>query len=264
MAKEVIFMSDAVHYNSGTNLRSRELSFFFGWVVQGNRCVLFVNVCKWSRLPRPETDDDPVPVKGGTLRHVVKKGKRTPSLLFDLAFNPYVTDECGAEPLLHEMLVSLTMQFIADTTGIEVDPSKSEKLTRSHKGPLKDIYHSLDESFNHLLPEECRLDVRDTILDALHCRNSQKDSSRGTVLPPLRLPGDLQSIPKQPLIQELPEMVGKSRREAPHKRVQFPEHTMDVSDGIVTVCVNLPGVNSVADVDLEISEVGRVHHELFH
>ena len=215
-------------------------------------------------MPRPETDDDPVPVKGGTLRHVVKRGKRTPSLLFDLAFNPHVTDECGADPHLHEMLVSLAMQFIADTTGIEVDQSKCEKLTRSHTGPVRDIHHSLDQSLSHLLPAECKLDVGESILHILHHRNSQKDRSREAVLPPLRMPGNLHANSKKPLIQELPDTLQTSEREARQKRLRFPEHTIEVSDDTVVVCVNLPGVVSVADVDLEISKVCNIRiHSVF-
>lgn len=224
-------------------------------MVQGNSQKLFVNVCKWSKLPRPKTDVDPIPVKGGVLRHLVKKGKRVPPLLFDLAFNPYVTDQCGGtDPVLYEMLVSLTIQFIADATGVEVDPSKCERLSHLHKGPLKDIHNSLDENFNHLLPPESRLDVGQSILDALQRLNSQKDT-RNCVLPPLKLPGDVQGNPEKPLIQELPDRLGKAGGKELHTDVCSPTHLIDVCEREVKVSVNLPGVSSVAEVDLEISKV---------
>ena len=125
-------------------------------------------MCKWTRVPRPKTDDDPVPVKGGTLRHLTEGDKKTPDLLIDIAFNPSVLDECTKETTLEFMLVSLALDFVEDYAELSVDRKTCTKLKRPlFKGLEEDIRCSLDEQWRGSLSEKSRLDIGDSLLKQL-------------------------------------------------------------------------------------------------
>lgn len=63
--------------------------------------MLYVNVCKWTRIPLPaEGPLSSVPVKGGILRYVVEDDKRRQNdLLIDIAFNPAFIQVIQRSPL---------------------------------------------------------------------------------------------------------------------------------------------------------------------
>ncbi|XP_011409326.1 PREDICTED: PIH1 domain-containing protein 2-like, partial [Amphimedon queenslandica] len=98
---------------------------------KGKECTLYINVCSWNRVPYPPTDNDPIPVKGGTLRHHLNdKRKRTQNseLLYELAFNPRVTKECSKDLLMFEMLKNLSLDFTEDTLSVHTN---REAVTKS-------------------------------------------------------------------------------------------------------------------------------------
>ena len=93
---------------------------------QDRKSILFINVCKWIRVPKPKTDNDPIPVKGGVLRHVIDTHTRKKSrdLVVDVAFNPYVLDECLQDCVMESMLVSLCQNFVEDVTQLKIQDRK--------------------------------------------------------------------------------------------------------------------------------------------
>ncbi len=90
--------------------------------IQYNCSKLYLNVCSWDTVPRPKTDTDPVPVKGGVLRHNVDKvtKKKTTGLVYDVAFNPSILDEVESSQELQDMLHQLCFQYLEDIVKVTV------------------------------------------------------------------------------------------------------------------------------------------------
>ena len=133
---------------------------------------------------------------------MVKDGKKTSDLLYDVAFSPQLLEECQQEVPLQDMLNSLIIRFIEDMIKLKINQESLKKMKSDFKGPRADIPNSLDERFNHFLPMESRLDIGDTILEELS-RMGLSEHSKESELPPLRLFPESQD--KRKLIEELPE-----------------------------------------------------------
>ena len=210
-------------------------------------------MCKWSQVPQPKSDTDPIPVKGGTLRHLVKNNSRTPQLVFEIAFSPFIVDECCKQAELKQSLIDLSLNFVSDFAKVQIDKNSCKKLKTAFKGTREDLGYSLDDRLKHLLHKESKLDIGDSILDELRQRDlpsAERDNSdwNGDTLPSLRLPSD--AIPAgRKLIEELPS--GSEGR----KQLRRPEYSMERENGRVSLTVCLPGVMSVREVELDVSEV---------
>ena len=220
---------------------------------------LFINVCKWAHVPRPKKDSDPIPVKGGTLRHLVKDHQKTGHLLFDIAFNPYVVQECCKDKELECMLLNLSLDFVSDFAKVEIDRPSCKKLKAPFKGPQEELQYSLNDHSRHLLAKESQLDIGDSILEELHritCGNNEEvEAKNSSTLPLLKLPCHKGIVPGRKLIEELPA----SSKDGMEGQVKRPDHSVEVvtEEGIerVRVTVNLPGVTSVREVELDVSQV---------
>ena len=90
-------------------------------------------MCGWKKVPRPKSTDDPVPVKGGILRHKLDKvtNKKINELIYDVAFNPEVLAEVSSSDELEKMLTQLCFTYIEDVVGITVKDKKSYTKVRS-------------------------------------------------------------------------------------------------------------------------------------
>lgn len=221
---------------------------------------LFVNVCKWTAVPRPKSDSDPVPAKGGKLRHIVRDGTRKSQLLFEVGFNPYVIKECTQNSVLEQMLVSLTLDFTAEFTGLAIDKQTVKKLAVPFKGPKQELHWSLDDSYNHLLPKEGRLDIGESLLKEIRRlksnqteENGKQTSSSIESLASLKLTSSPTNENARKLIEEIPS--GK-------QCLTKPKHSVGTitKEGrkAVQVTVSLDGLSSVKDVEVDMSEVRLV------
>lgn len=215
-----------------------------------------MNICKWSKLPAPKGDTDPIPVKGGVLRHMVdKSGKQLSDLIYDVAFNPTVINECSSVSVLREMLHSLILDFVTDMLKVQVDHATLRQVSEcTYKGLEKDIGNSLDER-RHLISKESQLDMRESILDEL-AKVALSSESKDDTLPPLRVNPQRDNTKK--LIEELPdrneeEKKRNRRKKKPVKKA--PLYTITSTDKYLEVTVDLPGVNKASDVDIDTSEV---------
>ncbi len=135
-------------------------------------------------------DNDPVPVKGGALRHfTTTEHKKTKNLIFDVAFHPYVLDECAKEKSLEDMLISLSLDFVEDTTGLRVKRESCVKLKEAMMGVPMDIQCSLDEEWRGSLSKESRLDVGESLLSKLKEARIGERRQEGLFNVVPRLPG---------------------------------------------------------------------------
>ena len=144
----------------------------------GSQKHIFINVCKWDRVPKPKTDSDPVAVKGGVLRHPTEAGKKMATdLLIDIAFHTSVVEECERDPDLQAMLRDLILDFVADFASVELDRSSCTRLDVPHRGSKEDLWYSLDEQWREMLSEETRMDVRHTVLS--HLKQAKVGGEKG-------------------------------------------------------------------------------------
>ena len=214
-------------------------------------------MCKWVQIPGPTSDTDPIPVKGGVLRHLVKNGHKTEHLLIDIAFNSYVIEECCKRSELEQLLIGLSLDFVSDFTKLSVDKQSYKKLKVAFKGAKEDMGHSLDERLNHLLPKESHMDIGESILDELHRMSVSEDKkSEGEKLPPLKLfPSHKRVPPGHKLIEELPS----THSGCESGRVKQPEYCVETvreeEKEMVKIIVQLPGVSGVKEVLVDVSEV---------
>ena len=133
-----------------------------------------MNVCTWTRIPRPRLGKEPIPVKGGVLRHLVEDGtRRQNELLFDIAFHPHVVEECTKSTDLRPMLISLSLDFTDEYLSVVTDGTY-QVLPQKFKGPRSDVVNSLDDTNAELLSRQSRLDLGESILGSLKRRKGKK------------------------------------------------------------------------------------------
>ena len=203
-------------------------------------------------MPYPPTDNDPIPVKGGTLRHHLNdKRKRTQDsdLLYELAFNPHVTEECSKEFLMFEMLKNLSLDFTEDTLSVHTN---RESVTKSSEpvGSLEDLQSSLDASMSHLLPKES--EIGDSLFEKLsQLHVSASGENKQGFLPELKLKQENNDVKKKPLIEEITSSVSKEIT------VKRPHYILENSNGLLRIDIQLNGVQSATDIDLEVSSVSE-------
>ncbi|XP_059813940.1 PIH1 domain-containing protein 2 isoform X2 [Hypanus sabinus] len=186
--------------------------------------LLYVNLCGWARLPAPKSDSEPVPLAGGTLE--TADGTDSSSVT-DVAYSPEVLRKASEDPVERDQLVRLAMKYVEEQHRLH--------LTGSYR----------------LLPGKLHGSV-----ERLRRRLTGRwGPEREAEAPPIRLPGDA-GLPSKPgLIQEI-----SSTEFEPGDGVRTPAYDMstvkDENGGArsLQLKVQLPGVSSVEECDLSVSE----------
>ena len=204
-------------------------------------------------MPYPPTDKDPIPVKGGTLRHRLNdKRQRSQNcdLVYELGFNQRVTEECQKDLLMFEMLKNLSLDFTQDTLGIHIDRETVTKYNESIR-PSEELQSSLDESMSHLLPKGS--EIEDSLFKKIsQLKVSTADKNKGD-LPQLKLKQESNDeVKKKPLIEEITSSVSEETA------VKRPHYTMETSNGLLRIDIQLNGVKSANEIDLEVSNVSKL------
>ena len=161
-----------------------------------------------------------------------------------------MTEECQKDLLMFEMLKNLSLDFTQDTLGIHIDRETVTKYNESI-GPSEDLQSSLDESMSHLLPKGS--EIEDSLfkkISQLHV--STADKNKGD-LPEFKLKQENNDeVKKKPLIEEITSSVSEETA------VKRPHYTMETSNGLLRIDIQLNGVKSANDIDLEVSNVSRL------
>lgn len=191
----------------------------------------------------------------------MKNDSKTSQLVFEIAFSPHVVEECCKQSDLELSLIDLSLNFVSDFAKLEIDKDSCKKLKTAFKGARDDLGHSLDDRLKHLLHKESRLDIGDSILEELRRRDlagaeNEKSTWNGDTLPSLKLPST--AIPGRKLIEELPSDGCRNNGGTLLKR---PEYSIVLEREKTMVIVKLPGVTSVQEVELDVSEVQTLNHK---
>lgn len=229
-------------------------------------------MCSWQQIPKPKSDQDPIPVRGGSLRNrtvqtnVQSSTSSKQGQIFDLAFNPDVLKECLEDAETECMLVELSLDYIEEQVGLRLNRNSCVKLKEKCIGTRRELHGSLNEQCKHLLvrtdePSAVRLpsaasrkhcekpnsctgteSVTDALYNVTLADEGVGSHERGGASAP---PVSTASKPSG-LIQQ----VGGEGEVVPKYRVWT-----EVDGSRVCVEVELPGVNKVAEVDLDLIEV---------
>ena len=200
--------------------------------------------------------------------------------MVSVSFNPKVLEEFGKDSKLWEernLLINLAIDYIQDQHKVKV--SRSYTLlpnSVTHKGPVKQLKESygkkvksadeqLEKDLNELektfgpITEGSKESMLKK-LSTMALGDEDGDSQSQTLLrnePKIKLPGDHIDQSKQGLVQELSN--GKDLSQVivlsePEYSVDI-ESTNDENAKKITFKIKLPGLTSVSQCDLDISEV---------
>ncbi|NP_001008629.1 PIH1 domain-containing protein 2 [Danio rerio] len=218
-------------------------------VLGANEGILYINICGWKRVPAPASDKEPVPVCGGRMEKLTEE-KEEYSVV-DAAFNPEVLQTTEKDKEEKENLCLLALNFIQQQHNLTL--SQHYKLTNDKiKGSIRDTKQRLmstktckstlngsqSEPAPSLLQQICSL------------QNTESDEDSSIEL----------SIEQErkPARSGLIEVISSTELDQPQP--QLPKHQLTIcpdgngSSRILQLCVELPGVRSVSQCQLRISE----------
>jgi len=235
---------------------------------------IYINVMDWPRIPAPKSDEDPIPTLGGSLFTVSDEGGCSVTVV-PVAFNPKVLQDYGIDSSLMEeqrLLINLAIDYVEDQNKVKLarDFVVLPKSTLC-KGPadmsrnvlLKKV-SGQDTAFDNELAElektfgPLAAGCKESLLKELSSARSQGGAGDNTDLheamsatcqPELRLPGET-AKPGKKLIEEV---------NSTEARLIQPNFTMDVVSTddlskLLVIRINLPGITTVAECLLEISD----------
>ncbi|KAJ7304942.1 hypothetical protein JRQ81_010634 [Phrynocephalus forsythii] len=102
--------------------------------------TLFVNICKWNKVPAPSSLLDPVPFSAGKMQEVSHKSEL--HSILDIAFHPSVLERRNDELANKDQLIRLALRYIREHHGITLSHSYSIEPF-ALKGSLERMRQSL-------------------------------------------------------------------------------------------------------------------------
>uniref|UniRef100_A0A0B7A7Y4 PIH1 domain-containing protein 2 n=1 Tax=Arion vulgaris TaxID=1028688 RepID=A0A0B7A7Y4_9EUPU len=231
---------------------------------------LFINFCSWKHVPEPKSSEDPVPVVGTPISQ--EKDDTGSFSLVSVAFNPRVLEKYGRHAKNHvdgDTLVQLALDYIEHEQKVKVTrtyvvlpidtPHKGDinlvrlyfsKLSNKNGQGFEKQMGDLENTFGPLTSHE-----KDSLLSQLS--RITEDSSNGTsgfqtdnshgVLPEIKLTGISNTPSKKGLIEEIND-----------NKIQTPKYSLETCESEMrrqlVLKVDLPGVKSVSECQLDISE----------
>lgn len=202
--------------------------------------ILYINVCQWSQVPKPKTDNDAIPVKGGMLR------KLDPTTqVYDIAFNPAILEEC-AQQEVNEQLLQLILDYTIDMTKLKLKRNTCKKLNKKFVGSLQDIISSIDERHRTSVHNSnVKNDQPQSLLGQLANINRETEQEPNIVLP---TDSNKTTTSNKKLIEEMPACNKRALR-----------YRIDSGSDKLIVTIEVDGdIESIAEAELDISEVKQV------
>jgi len=233
--------------------------------------ALFINIMNWPRIPAPKSDEDPIPTVGGSLFTISDEHGSSVTVV-PVAFNPKVLQDYGIDSSLMEerrLLVNLAIDYVEDQNKVSLsrDFIVLPKST-SCKGPIamsKDVLLKKVSGQEKKLSELSELEktigplaavCKDALLkDFSHVTSHYSAGDDSDVQnisvncqPELKLPGETVKAGVK-LVEEV---------DSTETHLVRPDCTVDVVNDqpgkLLVIRIHLPGVSSVNECSLEISD----------
>ncbi|TRY90618.1 hypothetical protein DNTS_003686 [Danionella cerebrum] len=217
---------------------------------------MYINICGWKRVPAPKSDGDPIPVFGGRME-TVNLEKEQYSVV-EVLFNPGVLQKTEKNKLEKKKLNLLALNFIGEQHNLTL--SQHYKLIKEKlKGTVQDMKQrvTMTKTSKSSELELQKMDILYTVfvdtpllqqISSLRLAESKEDSS-------IKLSIE-QEAPVRPALIEV-----ISSTESEKSQPQQPKHQLSVctnvgsgSTKILQLVVELPGVRSVSQCQLSISQ----------
>ncbi|BFZ13856.1 hypothetical protein BsWGS_16895 [Bradybaena similaris] len=228
---------------------------------------LFVNFFSWTRIPEPKSSEDPVPVTGTPISPV-EDGKGTFSVAC-VAFNPSVLEKFGrnATNMVDcDTLIHLALDYVEKEQKVKVTrtytilpidtPHKGDihylqqcflKLSKKGEQGFDKHVNELENTFGPLTSQEKGSLLSQLSRLTIDCSERSSEHSPQGDIPEIKLTQNSSSTTKKVLI----EVLGDGK-------VVTPKHSLETSNSEAgtdfVLKVDLPGVKSVSECQLDISE----------
>ncbi|XP_065426497.1 PIH1 domain-containing protein 2 isoform X1 [Chrysemys picta bellii] len=211
-------------------------------ILDPNEKSLFINLCRWKRVPAPKSPTDPIPLRAGSLEEVSDKAEIYS--IIDIAYNPTVLqrEENQAEM---DHLIRLTFKYIAEHYNLSLSHSY-HIATFTLKGSLKRMKQSLGGGplpaplFNKNVRNELTLDQMKHNLREEDHNNATLLLNKDVTQSKVHLIEEIASmeLPEEPITPAYELTIAKDSNGKPLK---------------IELKVELPKVSSVSECELSIS-----------
>lgn len=228
---------------------------------------MYINICGWTRIPKPESDTHPIPIKSGLVQKF--QSKKQQFCYVDVAVNDNVIKSSIEDKNFKEQVILLSMNYINDTTEWKLLPDIYEILQDKYYGDVTKILESLDRSKSHDKTTNTQSKVKssskdesDSLRDQLFSISANKDDRDMST--PTSFPGlshllnntdNENKIESKKLIEEISSTIEQDASQNMYVKPQYRIQLNDDSPQILVVTINLPEVKSVQECELDISQV---------
>ncbi|XP_062873143.1 PIH1 domain-containing protein 2 [Trichomycterus rosablanca] len=209
--------------------------------------ILYVNICGWKRVPTPTSPNKPVPVCGGRLEMVAEQKENYH--VVEVAFNPDVLQRAEKDRHEMEQIYHLVHNFVQQQHKLSLSQHFTVIKTKL-KGSIQDVKRRLmspglnkpsnlnqqSEPASSLLQQICSLRMEETTED-----------------PNIQLNVGQEQPTARPALIEVLSSTETVQPQQPKHRLTVNSHSND-SARRLKLHVQLPGVNSVSQCQLSISQ----------
>ncbi|ELU10021.1 hypothetical protein CAPTEDRAFT_21160 [Capitella teleta] len=226
----------------------------------------FLNVFSWQKMKAPANEQEAIPVFGGPV--YLGKDDKGDYQVISVAFNPSVLKDYGLDCRSEEerqMLIHLALDFVCDVHKFKLSRDysilcKDEKckgsLKKAQESILKKVNGSEDDVKNELGDLEnmfgpMAAGCTDSLMKELSNISAGKDEANNVITDKplsqeIKMPFGDDSVPKQKsLIVEMDDS---------RTHPVTPQHDLTKKDDRMLLKIKLPGVLSVAECQLDISD----------
>lgn len=210
---------------------------------------LYVNIVSWHKVPKPKTDQSPIPVTASALEQRIEDTDQHSEI--SCAFNIDVLQECCKRSVEKDMLINLAFDFVQDQRDLKLSRKYEICQDFNFKGDTRTLRHLFARK-----PETGRDDVStnfmenpEALLQHLEISKPEEDLCKSSFEKNFNLETNVKSTGG--LIQEVGVDSGCKK----------PDYEMSTKEAVgskprrVVLRILLPDVKSVQECDLNISDV---------
>ncbi|XP_013926229.1 PREDICTED: PIH1 domain-containing protein 2 [Thamnophis sirtalis] len=211
-------------------------------ILEPSKTRLFINLCRWSRIPAPKSPSEPVLLSAGKMETLSDKSEICSIL--DMAFNPSVLERVEDNPPEKEQLIRMSLKYVEEHFSVTLSHSWSVAKFKL-KGSLERMRASLRREQPPLAAPQ-RNPNKEVTLSQL--RSLTAEDSGDLILPAAEKP----TAPKKRLIEEI-SSTDKPETPKPAYKMTTKKDA-DEKPREIELKIELPGVCNVSECNLSVSK----------
>ncbi|XP_070621953.1 PIH1 domain-containing protein 2 isoform X2 [Erythrolamprus reginae] len=207
-------------------------------ILEPTKTGLFINLCRWSRIPAPKSPSEPVLLSPGKM----ETQSEVYSIL-DLAYSPSVLERLEDSPPAKDQLIHMSLKYVEEHFNVTLSHSWSVAKFKL-KGSLERMRESLGRQEPPLaVPQRTPNKV---MLSQL--RSLVAEDNSGLIMPA----AENTPVFKKPLIEEISTADNLEAPEPAYKMTTKKD--ADEKPLEIELKIELPGVCGVSECDLSVSK----------